>query len=64
MIFREWLNPQHTSASFFEEPGCSDSEPWARRTDTQVRISGETIQLQVNGMTFYAVRMNSNKATC
>jgi hypothetical protein len=56
MIFVEWLSPM--KARFFEEPGCSSSEPYARQYDaTVMMMSGKTIVL-LNRGTYTAIRHN------
>jgi hypothetical protein len=65
MLFLAWTSADHSSAAFLEEPGCSSSKPYARRTDTKVKINADgTITLASNGMTFVPIRFFSNSKVC
>jgi len=57
MIFKQWVT-QNSEAEFYEEPGCSSNPPHARLTTTSVRVSGSSIFVSENGMTFTAIRRN------
>jgi hypothetical protein len=57
MLFKAWVNPGH-EATFIEEPGCSSSTPYAHEFTSSVTISGSTIHVAYNGMTFTAIRYN------
>jgi hypothetical protein len=58
MLFKSWVT--HGSvATFVEEPGCQSSQPYAREVTSPVSINGGTIHVSFNGMTFYAIRLNS-----
>ncbi|HUS32912.1 MAG TPA: hypothetical protein VMZ53_30630 [Kofleriaceae bacterium] len=55
MIFVGWLEPM-TKARFYEEPGCSSSQPYARQYDASVMMmAGKTIVLTYRG-TYTAIR--------
>ena len=57
MLFKHWVT--HGSvATFIEEPGCSSSTPYAHEFTSNVSISGDTIHVAHNGMTFTAIRYN------
>lgn len=58
MLFKAWVTPGKT-ATFIEEPGCSVSQPYAREWTSNVSISGTSIHVDYNGMTFTAIRYNS-----
>jgi len=58
MLFVKWITPG-TRATFMEEPGCSASQPYARQIDSNVTISGQSITLAENGITFSAIRFNA-----
>ncbi len=62
MLFKSWVN-KGSVATFLEEPGCQTSRPYARETTTSVSVSGNTIHLASNGMTFYAVRLKAIAGT-
>ncbi len=62
MLFKSWVQ-KGSVATFLEEPGCQTSQPYARETTTTVSISGDTIHLASNGMTFYAIRYNAITGT-
>ncbi len=55
MLFKNWIVKNH-EARFIEEPGCSASQPYAREVTSSVSISGHTIHVAFNGMTFTAIR--------
>jgi hypothetical protein len=57
MLFKAWVNPGH-EATFIEEPGCSSSTPYAHEFTSSVSISGHSISVSHNGMTFTAIRYN------
>jgi MYXO-CTERM domain-containing protein len=58
MLFKAWTVPgKH--AVFLEEPGCSASQPYAREVDSDVTISGTSITVASNGITFDAIRYKS-----
>ena len=55
MIFVEWIDPLK-KARFYEEPGCSSTEPYARQYDAGVMMmAGDMIVLTYRG-TFTAIR--------
>jgi len=58
MLFVRWVNHPYT-AVFYEEPGCSSNTPYAHQLTTSVSISGSSIHVSWNGMTFQAIRLNS-----
>ncbi len=55
MLFVAWVVPGHR-ATFIEEPGCSSSTPYAHALDSDVTISGTSITVAHNGITFDAIR--------
>jgi MYXO-CTERM domain-containing protein len=55
MLFKAWVTPG-TKAIFLEEPGCSSAQPYARETTSNVTISGSSIHVAFNGMSFTAIR--------
>jgi len=57
MLFKQWIT-HGSEAEFYEEPGCSSNPPHARLTTTSVSISGSSIHVSENGMTFTAIRRN------
>jgi len=62
MLFKAWVQKGNV-ATFVEEPGCQTSQPYAREVTTSVSVSGDTIHLASNGMTFYAIRLNAITGT-
>jgi hypothetical protein len=56
MLFKAWVTPGSV-AEFIEEPGCSSSTPYAHEFTSSVSISGDTIHVSYNGMTFYSIRL-------
>jgi hypothetical protein len=57
ILFKQWTNPGHT-AIFMEEPGCSSSTPYAHEFTSNVTISGDSVYVDYEGATFYAIRYN------
>jgi hypothetical protein len=57
MLFVKWITPGKR-ATFMEEPGCSASMPYAREIDSDVTISGMSITVADNGLTFSAIRFD------
>ncbi len=55
MLFKHWDSKGHR-ATFIEEPGCSSSTPYAHEVSTSVSISGSSVYVPYNGMTFHAIR--------
>jgi hypothetical protein len=55
MLFKQWL-VKNTRAVFIEETGCSSAQPYAYETTSDVMISGSSIHVSYNGMTFTAIR--------
>jgi type II secretory pathway component PulJ len=55
MLFKKW-DIQNKRATFIEEPGCSGSIHWAHEFSSDVSISGSSIFVSYNGMTFTAIR--------
>ncbi|MEO6418857.1 MAG: hypothetical protein ABIP39_05590 [Polyangiaceae bacterium] len=55
MIFKAWT-VHDTQATFIEEPGCSSAITHAHELTSNVTISGNTIHVDYNGMTFTAIR--------
>jgi hypothetical protein len=54
MLFKAWIVPGKR-ATFIEEPGCSSSTPYAHELDSDVTISGTSITVSDNGITFDAI---------
>jgi uncharacterized protein (TIGR03382 family) len=57
MLFVAWITPGKR-ATFMEEPGCSSSTPYAHQLDSDVTISGMSITVAANGITFNAIRFD------
>lgn len=57
MLFKSWAGSG--VATFIEEPGCSSSTPYAHELTSAVSISGSTIHVSYNGMTFTAIRYDN-----
>ncbi len=55
MLFKAWV-VQGQVATFIEEPGCSAATPYAHEFTSSVSISGSSIYVPYNGMTFTAIR--------
>jgi hypothetical protein len=55
MLFKAWVTAGQV-ATFIEEPGCSAATPYAHEFTSNVSISGTTISVAYNGMTFTAIR--------
>ena len=56
MVFVEWLDDAKMKARFYEEPGCSSSQPYARQYDaTVMMMAADTIVLTYRG-TYTAIR--------
>ncbi len=55
IMFVKWIT-KGSSAEFYEEPGCSSSTPYAHSFTSNVTISGSTIHVAYEGMTFTAIR--------
>jgi hypothetical protein len=55
MLFKQWVTSGKV-ATFIEEPGCSSSTPYAHEVTSAVSISGDSIHVAYNGMTFTAIR--------
>jgi len=55
MLFKKWTTPGKV-ATFIEEPGCSSATPYAHEFTSAVTISGSSIHVNYNGMTFTAIR--------
>jgi len=66
MLFAYWNNAEKTVASFYEEPTCVGTAPYARLSTTDVKINSTdgTIALASNGMTFAPIRFYTNKEVC
>jgi hypothetical protein len=58
MLFKGWVVPSAV-ATFIEEPGCSASTPFAHEFTSNVSVSGQSIHVSWNGMTFYSIRLKS-----
>ena len=54
MLFKEWVT-KGSVATFLEEPGCSSSTPYAHAFTSNVTLSGSTIKVAYNGMTFTSI---------
>ena len=57
MLFKAWVTPGK-EATFIEEPGCSANPPHAHEFTSNVTVSGDSIHVAYNGMTFTAIRYN------
>jgi len=57
ILFKQWVSAGH-SAVFMEEPGCSSSTPYAHEFTSDVSISGDSVYVDYEGATFYAIRYN------
>ncbi len=55
MLFKAWVQPGQV-ATFIEEPGCSAATPYAHEFTSNVTVSGTSIYVPYNGMTFTAIR--------
>jgi hypothetical protein len=55
MVFVEWLEPM-TKARFYEEPGCSSSQPYARQYDATVMMMAGDMIVLTNRGTYTAIR--------
>ncbi len=58
MLFKAWVTPGQ-EATFIEEPGCSANPAHAHELTSAVTISGDSIYVHYNGMTFTAIRYDS-----
>jgi hypothetical protein len=57
ILFVKWIT-KGSEAEFYEEPGCSSSIPYAHSFTSSVTISGSTVHVAYEGMTFTAIRYN------
>ncbi len=55
MLFKKWT-VKNKRAVFIEEPGCSSATPYAHEITSDVSISGSSIHVYYNGMSFTAIR--------
>jgi hypothetical protein len=55
MLFKKWNTPGKV-ATFIEEPGCSGSIKHAHELTSSVSVSGSSIYVSYDGMTFTAIR--------
>jgi hypothetical protein len=55
MLFKEWVTAG-SKATFIEEPGCSVTPNYAHEFTSTVTLSGDSIHVAYNGMTFTAIR--------
>jgi MYXO-CTERM domain-containing protein len=62
MLFKAWIVPGKR-ASFLEEPGCSSATPYAHQLDSDVTISGTSITVAANGITFDAIHFHQLQAS-
>jgi hypothetical protein len=62
MLFKAWTKPG-TEATFIEEPGCSATPDYAHEFTSTVTLSGTSITVQYNGITFTAIRYASLTAS-
>jgi hypothetical protein len=58
MLFKAWVTVGE-EAIFLEEPGCSSSTPYAHQVTSSVTVSGQSIHVAYNGMTFTAIRYDA-----
>jgi hypothetical protein len=61
MLFKAWVT-QGQVATFIEEPGCSAPTPYAHEFTSNVTLSGSSIYVPYNGMTFNAIRYSGISA--
>ncbi len=61
MLFKEWVT-KGSVATFLEEPGCSSATPYAHALTSNVTISGNSIHVAWNGMTFTAIHYGQLEA--
>jgi uncharacterized membrane protein YgcG len=57
ILFVKWIT-KGSEAQFYEEPGCSSSTPYAHSFTSTVTISGSSVHVTYEGMTFSAIRYN------
>jgi hypothetical protein len=58
VLFVDWVDKGHT-ARFYEEPGCSSSEPYAHELTSNVSINGSDVVIDLEGSTpFTAIRFD------
>lgn len=55
ILFVGWQTPGSV-ATFYEEPGCSVSQPYAHAFTSSVSINGDRVYVSYEGKTFYAIR--------
>jgi MYXO-CTERM domain-containing protein len=55
MLFKAWTI-QGQEATFIEEPGCSSNPDYAHEFTSSVTLSGTSITVAYNGVTFHAIR--------
>ncbi len=55
ILFVSWQT-QGSVANFYEEPGCSVSQPYAHAFTSNVSIHGDQVYVSYEGKTFYAIR--------
>lgn len=55
MLFKKWTVPG-SEATFIEEPGCSSAITHAHEFTSAVTLSGTSIHVSYNGMSFTAIR--------
>jgi hypothetical protein len=55
VLFVSWVTPG-SKANFYEEPGCSASEPYAHAFTSTLSISGSSVTIDYEGKTFTAIR--------
>ncbi len=55
VLFVSWVTVG-SEATFYEEPGCSASEPYAHAFTSAVTISGSDVTIAYEGKTFTAIR--------
>jgi hypothetical protein len=61
MLFKEWVT-KGSVATFLEEPGCSSATPYAHAFTSNVTLSGDSIHVAYNGMTFTAIHYGQLEA--
>jgi MYXO-CTERM domain-containing protein len=62
MLFKAWTVPGQ-EATFIEEPGCSATPDYAHEFTSAVTLSGTSITVKYNGMTFSAIRYGALTAS-
>jgi MYXO-CTERM domain-containing protein len=62
ILFVAWNTPGQ-SATFYEEPGCSASPPYAHEFQSNVAVSGSSVTVDYDGKTYTAIRYGALTGT-